>query len=467
MSKSVKRSIESICVRGLFGLYDYDLPSVSEKKELEEVMILYGNNGSGKSTILKVLFHLLSTEEGAGHKSYVASVKFQSFEVYFSDGLYIGAIRPENQIIGSFNVIVKQNSLKIVEHFFQTTEKNIINYQDNDKKYEDFMKLFRNYTVSIYFLPDDRNALISEGISSLETNNERKYRKGFLTKESFALNDEEPELTPEQILLNFLYTSISRTENWIRQQVMRASTKGDSDVNSIYVSIINNIADSSLQQTELFESSLNKASDKILKLNTQIEDYAKYGLIPPFNGLRLLKAFESVKSQEANIVSRVLMPYLTGLEARLKALNSVQKRIDLLISTLNVFFVDKRVSYSYQRGIQIFAPNGERLKPTMLSSGEKHLLLLFCNTIPSLDKQRVIIIDEPEISLNITWQRILVKSLLDCVSESQIQYVFASHSMEILSQHLDKVVKLESKITNYNNIEPSKLLKDIGNGESE
>ena len=248
---------------------------------------------------------------------------------------------------------------------------------------------------------------------------------------------------------------------------MRASTKGDSDVNSIYVSIINNIADSSLQQTELFESSLNKASDKILKLNTQIEDYAKYGLIPPFNGLRLLKAFESVKSQEANIVSRVLMPYLTGLEARLKALNSVQKRIDLLISTLNVFFVDKRVSYSYQRGIQIFAPNGERLKPTMLSSGEKHLLLLFCNTIPSLDKQRVIIIDEPEISLNITWQRILVKSLLDCVSESQIQYVFASHSMEILSQHLDKVVKLESKITNYNNIEPSKLLKDIGNGESE
>ena len=54
-------------------------------------------------------------------------------------------------------------------------------------------------------------------------------------------------------------------------------------------------------------------------------------------------------------------------------------------------------------------------------------------------------IDEPEISLNIKWQRIIINSLLDITNEANIQFIFASHSLEIISQHRNRVAKLENE----------------------
>lgn len=71
-------------------------------------------------------------------------------------------------------------------------------------------------------------------------------------------------------------------------------------------------------------------------------------------------------------------------------------------------------------------------------------MLLFCSTLVAADRPSILMIDEPEISLNIKWQRKLLTSLLGCIGENQVQYVFATHSMEILAQHRDKVCKLES-----------------------
>jgi predicted ATP-binding protein involved in virulence len=54
-------------------------------------------------------------------------------------------------------------------------------------------------------------------------------------------------------------------------------------------------------------------------------------------------------------------------------------------------------------------------------------------------------IDEPEISLNVKWQRQLVQSLLSITDGASIQFIFASHSMELLAQHRNRVVKLLNK----------------------
>ena len=50
--------------------------------------------------------------------------------------------------------------------------------------------------------------------------------------------------------------------------------------------------------------------------------------------------------------------------------------------------------------------------------------------------------DEPEISLNVKWQRRLVRALLDCIRGSRVQLVFATHSIELLAQHKTNVIKL-------------------------
>ena len=60
-----------------------------------------------------------------------------------------------------------------------------------------------------------------------------------------------------------------------------------------------------------------------------------------------------------------------------------------------------------------------------------------------LDSNSLLLIDEPEISLNIKWQRMLMDTLSFFVGESHAQFIIATHSFEILSRHMDNVVKLE------------------------
>jgi predicted ATPase len=60
----------------------------------------------------------------------------------------------------------------------------------------------------------------------------------------------------------------------------------------------------------------------------------------------------------------------------------------------------------------------------------------------------VFIIDEPELSLNVKWQRRLVQSLLDCTEGASVQFLMASHSMELLARHRSHVVPLKMEAKN-------------------
>ena len=88
-----KLKISKIEVRKLFGVYNYDLQYTSSVVTYDNLMILYGDNGTGKSTILRMINYLLSNKERNGHKSELANIAFESFLISFTDGSYIKAFR--------------------------------------------------------------------------------------------------------------------------------------------------------------------------------------------------------------------------------------------------------------------------------------------------------------------------------------------------------------------------------------
>jgi energy-coupling factor transporter ATP-binding protein EcfA2 len=111
---------------------------------------------------------------------------------------------------------------------------------------------------------------------------------------------------------------------------------------------------------------------------------------------------------------------------------------------MNGFLNDKSISFKLSQGFSITNALGQTLTTSQLSSGEQQLFLLFCYVMIRRDKPSVFMIDEPEISLNVKWQRKLVQSLLDLTSGSPIQFLFASHSIELLAQHEARVVRMEN-----------------------
>lgn len=83
-------AISKIFIEDLFGQFTYEFPPKdTDHPDLSRVLILYGDNGSGKTTILKLLYHLLSPSERRNHRTFLAGVPFKKFEVLFKDGTKI------------------------------------------------------------------------------------------------------------------------------------------------------------------------------------------------------------------------------------------------------------------------------------------------------------------------------------------------------------------------------------------
>jgi ABC-type glutathione transport system ATPase component len=122
----------------------------------------------------------------------------------------------------------------------------------------------------------------------------------------------------------------------------------------------------------------------------------------------------------------------------------VYDSIKSFVDTVNGFYQDKRIDFFVRRGLQIVTTEGESLSPTSLSSGERQLLLLFSNLLLATKRNSIFIVDEPELSLNVKWQRQLIKHLFDLTRTTAVQFVFATHSIELLSRHKEDVVRLST-----------------------
>ena len=109
---------------------------------------------------------------------------------------------------------------------------------------------------------------------------------------------------------------------------------------------------------------------------------------------------------------------------------------------LESFFSRKSIGLDVRNKMSILSNDHKELRPSMLSSGEKQLVLLLCNAITARNDGTIFIIDEPEISLNVKWQRRLIQALLTCLDGVESQLVMATHSIEILSQYKEFVVPL-------------------------
>ena len=153
---------------------------------------------------------------------------------------------------------------------------------------------------------------------------------------------------------------------------------------------------------------------------------------------------KSQNSNQRDISAKLIAPYIKSVFSRLAAIDSTYSVLNKFVGTINYFFSRKRIAYSLSQGFSIVNDKGDALNEQHLSSGEQQLLLMFCYALTARDKPSVFMIDEPEISLNIKWQRQLLRSLMDITAGSEIQFVFASHSLELIAQHRSSVVKLDN-----------------------
>jgi energy-coupling factor transporter ATP-binding protein EcfA2 len=124
-------------------------------------------------------------------------------------------------------------------------------------------------------------------------------------------------------------------------------------------------------------------------------------------------------SRLANIVHEIDL-----IERRIEVAEEPRRKLQELVGQ---FVGGKQVDFS-DREISVSAGDVE-IPITTLSSGEKQLLRILVDVINA--GVSTIIIDEPELSMHIDWQRELLSSLRTVNPEAQI--IVATHSPEIMS----------------------------------
>ena len=182
---------------------------------------------------------------------------------------------------------------------------------------------------------------------------------------------------------------------------------------------------------------------RLEEIDLLTKNLSKYELATILDTQSFFTALSDETKSYYHVSVELLSPYIDSLESRLNALIPIYNIIHKFVTTINEMLTDKTISYNLKTGFYINSSLGEKLEPNYLSSGEQQLLLLFLYVLVARDSKSLFMIDEPEISLNIKWQRNLIKALVDITDGESTQFIFASHSMEILSVHLDKVIRLE------------------------
>ncbi len=113
---------------------------------------------------------------------------------------------------------------------------------------------------------------------------------------------------------------------------------------------------------------------------------------------------------------------------------------------VNSLFTDTGKRVEVEANKFIIDSNGTLLTPNDLSSGEKQLLLLFLQVFLLDEKESVVLIDEPENSLDISWQYKLIDLLVKL--NPNAQFFITTHSPSIFGNGWgDKIIYMEDVTT--------------------
>lgn len=112
------------------------------------------------------------------------------------------------------------------------------------------------------------------------------------------------------------------------------------------------------------------------------------------------------------------------------------RRFTQTTELVNSILESKRIARVEKGRVVIETAKGETHSINDLSSGEKQLTLLLIEILRRIVPGSVILIDEPEISLHMAWQRGLVAALDKIIKQYDAQVIMATHSVEIGSMVL-------------------------------
>ncbi|MHB0874736.1 MAG: AAA family ATPase [Anaerolineae bacterium] len=443
--------IQSVHIRGLHGCFDMDLSLRSG------VNVLYGRNGSGKTTLLHVLANVLN-----GDFWRFAYLLFTEVTVTLSDGRMVRVVKRESE--GAFGNEVWLDG-ELLDSFadIEVHQQESPDHRPGSTSRRPgephppldpvlptaYFPAFRTMIEAWAGLTPDReggrysrDAYSGQGVLYEPTSTWSAGRRDSATTFARQLfGPFVPRITyPSPIEIeSSLVREVEEAIVYVARADMQLLAQTVEDIYS-------GLAGGSAAPSRPSEDTL----EQIRALSQELEAHPAQAWLQLDTGvygkLNTLFASEHLAKEEG-LAARVLDVYRGSLKLRVEAQKAAFRGIVRYCDSVNRFLEGKQLTIALdpsrrQRGrvAVVFAfPDGTSVPIRDLSSGERQIVTLVYAATHMNDRS-VVLIDEPEISLNVDWQRMLLRRMSEQLSGCQV--IACTHSPLVGADHEDRVLEV-------------------------
>lgn len=439
--------IKQIKIEKLFGLEknNFDIACYPN----EYITILYAFNGTGKTTLLRLIDAVLDVK-----LQVLDSIPFKKIELFFDNG---DSVCVEKN--GEYKKSFKETKVKDLYCFdskgtlkqFEGKEDEIpvypISYttvlDKKDEKY--YLQFSRDFAQQVReeYEKDSRQIIKynSKSINTLEFH----YRSPIYfeidinNKENNVFNKLKKSLT-KKIQIKGIFANKDYNRLFCDEPAFEKTTNF---INQIF-------------ELPVFEN--YNLSDTIYLDKHEIEKIYSYVMFEK-NDFKTTDEKKRIPEDSKKIIlfeNHQKWPYILPDKTELvckknqELLNKNETaEVDKFINLINQnFIMEFKMLARNKNNELVIVPAGpykdfDELPLSILSSGEKNLIVLFYELMfitpeKEFPKQDIIVlIDEPESSLHISWERNILKNIIPICEEKNIQVLIATHSPAIDSGYLN------------------------------
>lgn len=405
----------------LFGRFDYDVIF-----NVEGLTILTGPNGYGKSTILKSI-------EAIG-KEFVGVMFFMGLDF---KKITINFENNKNIIIEKVDGKLIINNISIEGEVFQNGLEDIMDRRPYFTRIDENTwfdrrrgtRITLNDYIGDLYIKEMRNIEHDEDINIFSTEliellKEMKQLVGdiYFIKEQRLIRENRVR-RDEQEVVNVI------------EELPKQFKELMSSVQQDYSTVANKL--DSTYPNRLFDTEEGIAESdykiKMREMASKFESLSKYDLSSMQEPVNFIFKEEHAKA---------LKVYFDDFEVKYHVYEDFINKLDLYTDIINHRLSFKTMKISKEFGISVVDEKKKRLKLTQLSSGEKQEIVLFYDLIFGTQKDVLLLIDEPEISLHIVWQKKFMDDLLRIIDYKGFNVIVATHSPQIINNHWDRQIDL-------------------------
>ncbi len=436
--------ITKIKVKNLFGTFNHEI-SINNKTG---ITIIIGENGLGKTILLEMIEAFFK-----GNFLYFGDVTFDEMIFDFEDKTRWILIKEEGSselptlILTQINKNkTPYNPLKLFEYDKEQLEMIALRIgrsiphlrRIGPRTWEDRRTGERIHSEVItkrygakfgnefYFENDEKPKWFSNKFNNINVS--------LIETQRLIPKDRKEEHAHEKTVEKY-----SKELSYIIKSFLTQSTELSSKLDRTYP---NRLIKRLKKSSNLSQEDLNA---ELKRLESKREMLDAVGLIEIEKDSSLLE----VKNPD-NVIIDVLKLYVEDSFEKIKIFDTLSRKIEILLDIINKRFKHKKLYIDKEKGflfkstiIKDSEGNPQIIPVSKLSSGEQNELVLFYLLLFKTTSNSMILIDEPEVSLHISWQNSFIKDLREIAKLNEFDVVIATHSPDIIADNWDLKVELK------------------------